>query len=145
MEPFVSVANIWKPWNIFSKGFQFWSSKDPGSASNITIQVMWICFMTPLHLHQPSTAWLTLLLLLSCSVLLLSSSLKNSSWRESLSGSNGKPSTVTELLSSIFKNEILKASIFYQHKIIQQNIFYKQILFIYSKSFTGCCHQIQYF
>ena len=31
-------------------------------------------------------------------------------------------STVTELLSITFKNEILKACIFYQHKIIQQNV-----------------------
>ena len=31
-------------------------------------------------------------------------------------------STVTELLSIILKNEILKASIFYEHKIIYDNI-----------------------
>ena len=31
-------------------------------------------------------------------------------------------SAVTELLSIILKNEILKARIFFQHKIIKQNI-----------------------
>ena len=36
------------------------------------------------------------------------SSLKSGSWSESLSGSNGKFSTVTELLPSVLKSEILK-------------------------------------
>ena len=39
MEPFVAVASIWKPWIIYHKDFQFRRSKNPGSASDITIQV----------------------------------------------------------------------------------------------------------
>ena len=72
-------------------------------------------------LHHSSTAWLTLLLLF-CSVSFSSSSLRNGSWRESLSGSKWKLSTVAETLSIILKNEIIKVSMFHQHKTIQQNI-----------------------
>ena len=113
MEPIFTVTNTWKP---CSKDFQFRQAKILDLPA--TLEVMWNCFVTSLHLHQSSTAWLTLLLLLSCSVSFSSSLLKNGSWGESLSGSVGEPSTVTEPLSSILKNEILRTSIFYQHKII---------------------------
>ena len=119
-EPFVKAANIWKLQIICCIDFKFRQSKDLGSASNITIQVMWGCFVTSSHLHLSSTARLTLLLILSCSVSFSSFSLNNGSWRESLSDSNEKSTTVTELLSSILKNEILKASIFFKVRLFSR-------------------------
>ena len=77
------------------------------------------------YLHHSWTAWLILLLLLSWSVSFSSSSLRKGSWRESLSGSNGKFSTVTELLSSILKNEIHKASILIIVLRLFNRIFFK--------------------
>ena len=58
IEPFVTVASIWNPWIICSKDFQFRWSKNPGSTSDITIQVMWNCFVTTstlLFLHISHT------------------------------------------------------------------------------------------
>ena len=51
-----------------------------------------------------------------------------------------KPSTVTKLLSSILKNEILKASIDQILLRLFSRIFFKTIFF-HLKFFTGCCHQ----
>ena len=48
--------------------------------------------------------------------------------------------TVPELLSIILKNEILKASNFINIRLFSR-IFQKQILFFFSKSFTGCYDQ----
>ena len=130
MEPFVTVTSFWKPWIICRKDFQFRQSKNPGSTSDITIQIMWSYFVTisTFLCCWHSFTFLTLTSLFNCLAYPTTTSFlfsfiliifdENGSWRESHSGSNKKSRTVTELLFSILKNEIVKVSIFYQRKII---------------------------
>ena len=125
MKSFLIVASIWKLWNICLKDFQFRWSKNPRSTSGITIQVMWSCFVTTsaLHFCQHSFTFPTLASLLNCladpstasflfSFILIIFIEKLLLKRISLRLKQNL--VVTELLSSILKNEILKGSIFYQ-------------------------------
>ena len=104
------------------------------------IYTLFFCYyrFTFSTLCHSSTAWLNLVLTFSCSGS-FSSSCWKTTLRESLSGLNWKASTVTELFSVISKNEIFKASIFDQNKIIY--LLFNIALLIYLKSFTGCYDQ----